>query len=854
MSGQETTNGVSALTLLSGQWLPSRLRFPLLLLLPLLVLGPALVPGARLLPLPPVTQEPLASEHPEEAARLARGAHRVATDGSFLFLDEELEVRRQLEQGVLPTWDPRHGLGQPLAAGSLVTPWNPLRWPFLWLPPDLASGWHALLSMVLAGLGALLFLEGRGLKFTAALLGALAFQGSGFVVANLGYVMKLDALLWAPWCLWGVDLLYRGRRNAGLLVVAGLGLSAVAGFPQVFVMVAALVLAWTLVRALEAIRHEHESAFWRRSLATALALFALGLLAGGVQLLPTAEVVQHSSRGPQAPASVAAQHLPLAATLTMVLPDAFGTPDSTSPASSEPATWWLLDADEADQGLAANRLEWHLFAGLTTLAFVAAALLSRPRDSAFPLLVLLAASGLALGLPGLSFLYGLPGTNLGAPARAWAVAGLALAWLAALGMDALLEGWRPARLGAMGVAAAGLVGGLTLHLGLEPAAFAEDLEATLPGRFGVDLETLRGFFSSDDARRTAERLSAAGQRLALVGAALLPIAYLVGRLTVRRAGLAACALLAVELVLGGRPQTPVLHPGELPLFPPSRDLDALARAAGEGRILRVDTSADGVGEVLQLARPNLPAAYGIADLTPYTAFPSLRLTELWEALDPEGLYRGAPARISDPTLLEHPLLDALRVTAVLSTGPIASPVLEEVHSREGFRVHARRGDLGLARVVPRLVEAGGDAPLELASATHDFAAAALGPRAEILARREDFRAGQLEWSRPAPDRIDISVRGTSGGFLVVHEGWMPGWKATVDGLDAEVLRLDHAFLGLELPPGDPLVRLKYEPWSQRLGLLCTLVGLAGALLITRGRHLRPRPPGQPLPGASPGPR
>ncbi len=854
MRGTGTSEGVSALTLLTGQWLPSRLRFPLLLLLPLLVLGPALAPGARLFPLPPVTQEPLAGEHPAEAARLAAGAHRVATDRSFLLLGDELEVRRQLAGGALPAWNPRQGIGQPLAAGTLVAPWNPLRWLLLWLPPEVAGGWHALLSMGLAGLGALLFLEGRGLKFTAAFLGALAFQGSGFVVANLHYVMKLDALLWAPWCLWGVDLLYRGRRNAGLLVVPGLGLSAVAGFPQVFVLVAALVLAWALVRALEAIRHEHESRFWKRSLATALACWGLGLLAGGVQLLPTAELVEHSTRRPQAPAAVAAQHLPAAAALTLVLPDAFGTPDEPLPASREPAVWWLLGADEAEQGLAANRLEWHLFAGLTTLAFAAAALLARPRRATFPLLVLLAAAGLALDLPGLSFLYGLPGANLGAPARAWGVAGLALAWLAALGMDALLEGWRPARLGAMAVSAAGLVGGLALHLGLDPEAFAADLEADLPARFGVDLETVRSFFTREEARDAAARLAAAGRRLALLGAALLPIAYLVGRLTVRRAGLAACALLFVELASAGRPQAPALRPGDLPLLPPSEAMDALARAAGDGRVVRLDRSASGVDEVLRLARPDLPAAYGIADLTPYTAFPSRRLAELWEALDPAGLYRGAPARLSDPALLERPLLDALRVTAVLSVEPLDSPALREVHRRSGFHVHARPGALGPARVVPRLEAAGSDAPARLAAPSRDLAASALGPRDEVAVTEGPFAPGELEWARPAPDRIDVLVRGTSGGFLVVHEGWMPGWKATVDGEDAEVLRLDHAFLGVRLPPGDPLVRLVYEPWSQRVGLLSTLAGLAGAFLVTRGRHKRPRPPGQPSPRAPSGPR
>ena len=831
---------MNTLTLISGQWMPSRLRFPLLFLLPLLLLAPALTGGARFLPLAPITQEPLASEFPIEAAAAQVDANRVATDRYFPLMSDELEVRRQLAGGTLPTWDPRQGLGAPLAAGSLSTPWNPLRWPFLVLAPEVASGWHALLTLVLGGFGMLLFLEGRGLKFTAAFLGVLAFQASGFLVANLHYVMKADALVWAPWCLWGVDLLFRGRRNAGLLITAGLALSALAGFPPVFLFVAALCLAWILVRALEAIRVQVEAAFWKRSLGSALAFFALGLCGGGAQLLPTAEAAAHSTRGPQEPAAIAAQSLPPAALATLVLPTLFGLPTDARPASSDPVTWWLLDREDVERGLAANRLEWHLFAGITVLAFVASALLARPRQSLFPLAALACAWGLVFDIPGLQFLYGLPGMNLGHPARAAAIGALALAWLAALGFDALLEGWRSARLGALGVAFGGLLLGLGLWFVVEPGSFSEHLDATLPARFGVDLETVRGFFSPADAEAAAERLVDAGLTLALFSSLLLLIAYFAGRLTVRGGGVATCLLLVVEAAVAGQPHTTPAYPGALPVFPASDGMDAIADAAADGRLLRIDNSESGVGDVLRLARPNLPSVYGVADLTPYVAFPSQRLTDLWRELDPSGLYRGAPARLTDPTLLERPLLDALRVRCVLATHPLESPLLTERYASDGFHVYEREGALGLARVVPQLLAEGEDTPAQLAAPGHDFAAAAFGPRAASPYDGE-FVPGMLQPRRPSASRVDIGVVGTSGGFLVVHEAWMPGWKATVNGRDAEVLRLDHVFLGVQVPPGNSTVRIKYEPWSLRIGTLLTIIGLSGALLLTRWRYGRPRP-------------
>lgn len=835
---------MNTLTLISGQWMPSRLRFPLLFLLPLLLLAPALTGDARFLPLAPVTQQPLASEFPLEAAAAEVDANRVATDRYFPLMSDELEVRRQLADGTLPTWDPRQGLGGPLAGGSLSTPWNPLRWPFLVLAPEVASGWHALLTLVLGGLGMLLFLEGRGLKFTAAFLGVLAFQASGYLVANLHYVMKVDALVWAPWCLWGVDLLFRGRRNAGLMITAGLGLSALAGFPPVFLFVAALCLAWILVRALEAIRVQAETPFWKRSLGTALLFFGLGLCGGGAQLLPMAEAAAHSTRGPEEPAAIAAQSLPAAALATSVLPTLFGLPTDARPASSDPITWWLLGVEDVERGLAANRLEWNLFAGITVLAFVASALLSRPRQALFPLAALACAWGLAFDIPGLQFLYGLPGTNLGHPARAAAIGALALAWLAALGFDALLEGWRSARLGALGVAFAGLVLGLGLWFVVEPSSFSEHLDATLPERFGVDLETVRGFFSPADAEQAAARVADAGLTLALFSALLLLIAYFAGRLTVRGGGVAICLLLVVEATVAGQPHTTPAYPGALPVFPASEAMDAIAATAGDGRLVRIDNSPSGVGDVLRLARPNLPSVYGVADLTPYVAFPSKRLAELWRELDADGLYRGAPARITDPALLERPLFDALRVRCVLATQPLDSPFLAQRYAADEFYVYERTGALEVARVVPQLVPEDEGTLARLAAPDHDFAAAAFGPRAASPYDESPFEAGTLQLRRPSASRVDIGVVGTSGGFLVVHEGWMPGWKATVNGRDAEVLRLDHVYFGVQVPPGNSTVRLKYEPWSLRIGTLLSLIGLSGALLLTRWRHGRPRPEAQ----------
>lgn len=830
---------MNTITLISGQWMPSRLRFPLLFLLPLLLLGGSLLPSGLFLPIHPVVVEPLASEYPEQARIASEGANLVATDRLFPILSDELEIREQISQGVLPTWNPRAGIGAPLAATSMAAPWNPLRIPLLWMDPARAGAWHALLALVVAGLGMMMFLEGRGLKFTAAMFGALAYQSCGYFAANLHYLMKVDAAAWAPWCLWGVDLMYRGRKNAGLIVFFGLTASALSGFPQVFLFVAALTLAWILKRALEAIRSSREQRRWKSSLAACLLFGGLGITGGSLHLLPMLEAARESTRGPQEPERIHEQALPHAALLTMVLPSVFGAPSSTTPAHRDASVWWLLDEDELQQGLNANRLEWHLFAGATVLALVLAGLFAKFREARFPALVILASCGFLFGWPLFEYLYGLPGANLGAPARAAPILALGLAWLSALGFDALLEGHTPARLGTLLVSVTLGSASFVLWLGIQPEVWAQELEVDLQSRFAVDLEVVRSFFTPEQASQVAHRVLGALKSLMLFCFLVFILGIYAGRLTVRGSGVAGCALLVFEATTASLPQTAVPPARPSVLFPPSQTVQAIADAAGDGRVLKIDRSESGIDEVLAMARPNLLSTYGVAELSDYNALPPKRLHDLWQAFDPGGTYRGGLAALSDPGRIDAPLLDVLRVTCVLSTEAIEHPRLQLRHRAPNLFVYHRTGAFGPARVVPKLSARRDDSLERLTSAGHDFRNQAIHGDESFGTGANDvlFKPGEIQVQRPAADRIDVALSRSDGGYLVLHEGWARDWKATINGKDAEVLLMDHAFLGLRVPSGSSIIRLKYEPWSLRVGFALTILSLLLALWITRRRHL-----------------
>lgn len=87
----------------------------------------------------------------------------------------------------------------------------------------------------------------------------------------------------------------------------------------------------------------------------------------------------------------------------------------------------------------------------------------------------------------------------------------------------------------------------------------------------------------------------------------------------------------------------------------------------------------------------------------------------------------------------------------------------------------------------------------------------------------------------------LDVRAPSGGLLFIPEMYDKGWRATVDGQPAEVLRADGCFKAVTVLPGDHAVRLWYMPVSFVLGAWVSGVSLFLALAwlwLRRGRERR----------------
>jgi hypothetical protein len=89
--------------------------------------------------------------------------------------------------------------------------------------------------------------------------------------------------------------------------------------------------------------------------------------------------------------------------------------------------------------------------------------------------------------------------------------------------------------------------------------------------------------------------------------------------------------------------------------------------------------------------------------------------------------------------------------------------------------------------------------------------------------------GEAKISRELPSHITIDYNMRTPGLVVLSDLWDAGWHARVNGIEVPVLRVNHAFRGVMVGPGNGNVQYDYDPPSFILGL--KLSAAAVALLV-----------------------
>lgn len=773
---------------------------------------------------------------------------------SFLFPMYRFVAGRFLE-GDLPLWNPHQYAGAPLAADNQAgLYYPPLAALFLLWPRFPYGALEAVVMLHVWGAGAAayaalrLWRPGDPIARPAAIVGALAFMFGDVLITHLGNLNFDAAAAWIPLALVALhratlaaddDLRLRWAAGAGLAV----GVGALAGHAQVTFLAAFALAFWGLWQA--------ATGAGARALAAPAVALAVGAGVAGVMLLPTLELRGLGARAAYDYAATLEYALPRLGLLGLAMPAFFGR---------GPAGFWAPWP----------RVELGYVGTLPLLAAalavgVALASLAARRSGELPPRFRRDVLGLALlGLLALALALG-PATPLHrlllgglhlpfrAPARFLLVVDLALAWLAALGLDAALRGHAaegpglgPARaVPAWAVLVAPAAAALAA--GVAGAALAWDGGALLARALGAD---------ALDPRAAGGMARALGAFAALALAALgLLAAHAAGRLRTGTLAAAAIALTAVDLVaLGGRVEIDRADPVD-----GFRRTEAAAWLRREAGLARIDDAADAW-------QPGAAQLHGLYDVG--GVHNPLQLGIYGYYMD------GLQARGSGP----FNLLGAAYVVTDKGEAPSDKDFIVPAYDGDpavdvwrNERAAPRLALVGAVRVVPDDAAAyealrapdwdpaaeivltaaeaervGADAPppvprgMRLAGATGLGADVGADDPADAAGATE-APGGSAAIRRYGTDAVTLIVHPERPAWALLTDVHHPGWKAEVNGARAPIARADFAFRAVRVGAGCSEIVLRFRPVTWPLGAALSVAALAvaAALVVTPALPRRP---------------
>jgi Bacterial membrane protein YfhO len=445
--------------------------------------------------------------------------------------------------------------------------------------------------------------------------------------------------------------------------------------------------------------------------------------------------------------------------------------------------WWGRPSHAQTAGFMGVR---SFYVGALPLMLAAWALVARPTRERVAIAVTAAAVVLVvIGAPGaLEVLTALPGFHASHNTRLIIVSTLAIALLAGWGLDEVMEGVARPRL---------LVGG-ALAIVVLPVLVA--LAWNDPG--------------VERAMVVATWLVFAG-----AGAALL-------WLRPRAFAVLACGLVAVDLLrvgMGQNPSIPVDHARQ-PVTPAIERLQAARPARFAGL-------QPGLG--LEPLAPDTAMRYGLYDARGYDYPVERRYDTLWRraVAPPED-------RFTIPTMRIRPDDQALRALGLLGVTDIIQPPAEP--AVPGWEVTYDGPDARLysnPHALPRTWVVGSQEVVADEDAALD---AILDPafdagRTAVVERPINGLAGEgeAEIVRYEPDRVELAATADDRALVVLSDIHMPGWRATVDGREAPIERVDYLLRGVPVDAGEHRVVFEYRPASWRIGWIVSVLAAAGLL-------------------------
>ncbi|OGG00952.1 MAG: hypothetical protein A3F83_06450 [Candidatus Glassbacteria bacterium RIFCSPLOWO2_12_FULL_58_11] len=703
----------------------------------------------------------------------------------FLFQNYPYRVfaATSLAAGHFPFWNPFVFAGQPFFADiqtAVLYPFNLVQALFVSrgsLSPYLVQAVE-LLHYFLAAIFTFRFLRLGEASREGALLGAVTFAFSGFMVTHAIHMNFIYVFVWLPLILELFERALSGSRFRHVLACAlVLALSNMGGYPQYSLYIYCTLGLYWLVQ--EFARHGADGWSQKNLLRRLVILAFVSLAALGLNTfayLPAAELARYTPRSEMTYAASTEHSLNPLFLFKLISPRFFGVqyPGTNSYWAGGYSAFW----------------ETCLFAGSLPLILALSSLGALRKNRHLLFAALLGALCLWLALGNYGLLYKLffsyaPGFDrFRIPGRFSALVSFALALLAAHGWTRLTaqKEKTAARFFSSGPA--------YITLGLMSIA----LTALILLKTGA-LDNLSGAALADPVRKAAAAASllASLSWLALSGSLIFLAVTRPGASARAGLGIAACLLVFAELYWFG---APFLKGDTAPdqLYQYNQTVAAFQQE-GKKELFRINARSLENPGIMLLGRNQ----------------GSLHRLFLLEGYNPLQLKR----RLAE--IEKERRFDLLNVKYMIA--------IDYEHRTAGFV--QRKTYLPRAFLLRHWRVAGEDEKILAALNGPDFnyrgeAILETDPGIDTPAAGSHIES-KVEITSYEQNEIEISTVSDIPGILVLSEWDYPAWKAWVDGEPAKVLRADYALRAVALREGSHKVRFAYRSASFDKGLLLSLL-------------------------------
>ena len=764
------------------------------------------------------------------------------------YITRDYFVVSSYKDGELPLWNPYTMTGHPIYADGATRTFSPFLLFYTFLDVPLGYSVARIVELLLAAVFMYLFLVSIRISPQGALMGSLVFALSAHSLLHLTGMGWWGGLMWLPLILLFADrAITRSSFKSAIVAGVFLGAQFFCGWMQNQVYYVGAVVLYYLFFAfgLDAWRAGKP----RRRVAPVLLMAAVTLATGfalaATQWIPVMELLHNSNRK-IVPTEIGYIYLPPWYAATLIFPNLFGSAYDTdtltlftalnvshdhilylSIAALLPlcfcvyALWRARRLEQSDFNDSEDRARARFFLWLCLFATVVmmAAPVYVHVTKFIPILqvirvtvrvwVLFIFSASVLVGFGVDLLLKPSGPALAAFTRVWrklVIAALALAILATL--TALL-----AR--ATGFAQNTGEGGIISFArkaaaALSPHLLTPDLGVVLPLVFLFALLFLL-------KRRAVERISRSSFFASLL------------------------ALLIVDLFWVSVQFNPTFDRSRV--FPATETTE-FVRSLEPGRVLVVPSDletnrkVDAATEKI-IAPPNTLLPYRIPTITGKNQqFPR------W--------YREYASLVEPQPNLSHVMFDRtdsryfdlLNVRYVMTRQSAEPPAgLALLKTAEGVSVYENKNALPRAFIVGRAIEVATpqDALAALADPSFDPKTTAVIQTRISNLKSQISNPGRAMIVEDRRNRVVVETRSEGDSLLVLSDNYYPGWKAYVDGVEAEVLRANYTMRAVALTGGSHVVSFDFDPLTLRVSIYissiaaaCVLISLL--LLWTRARR------------------